>query len=269
MSQGATGYAPVNGLRMYYEVHGTGRPLVLLHGGLMTIDLSFGDIWPELATDRQVIATELQGHGRTADIDRDMELRYLAGDLAALLDHLGIGQADVLGFSLGGGVALQLALDHPDRVGRLILASISYAPDGFHPEISDPAQHATSTRMPTAEDFAQMREAYDRLAPDPGHFDAFAAKTSQAAGNLKGWTAGELGRISAPVLLVFGDHDFIRLEHAVDMHALIPGAQLAVLPGATHMGLMRRTDLIVPMVRDFLRIGDGGVGGKGGAARRD
>ena len=111
------GYAPVNGLRMYYEVHGTGRPLALLHGGLMTIDLSFGAILPELAADRQVITTELQGHGRTADIDRDMDLRYLAGDVAALLDHLGVDQADVLGFSLGGGVALQLALDHPDRVG--------------------------------------------------------------------------------------------------------------------------------------------------------
>src|SRR6266704_2334290 len=189
MSQGTTGYAPVNGLRMYYEVHGTGRPLVLLHGGLMTIALSFGGLRPELAADRQVIATELQGHGRTADIDRDIDLRYLAGDVAALLDHLGIGQADVLGFSLG-----------------------------------------------------------DRLAPDPGHFDAFAAKTSQAAGNLKGWTAGELGRIGAPTLLVFGDHDFIRLEHAVEMQGLIPGAQLAVLPGATHMDVLRRADLIVPLV---------------------
>ena len=173
--------------------------------------------------------------------------------MAALLDHLGIGQADLLGFSLGGGVALQLALDHPDRVGRIILASVSYAPDGFHAEISDPAQHATSTRMPTAEDFRQMREAYDRLAPDPGHFDAFAAKTSQAAGSLKGWSAEELGRIGAPTLLVFGDHDFIRLEHAVEMKGLIPGAQLAVLPGATHMGVLRRADLIVPLVRDFLR----------------
>ena len=249
MSQG---YAPVNGLQMYYEVHGTGRPLVLLHGGLMTIDVSFGDIWPELATDRQVIATELQGHGRTADIDRDIELRYLAGDVAVLLDHLGIGQADVLGFSLGGGVALQLALDHPDRVGRIILASVGYASDGFHAEISDPAQHATSTRMPTAEDFRQMREAYARLAPDPDHFEAFAAKTSQAAASLKGWTAAELAGLSAPTLLVFGDHDFIRLEHAVEMHGLIPGAQLAVLPGATHMAVMRRTDLIVPLVRDFL-----------------
>ena len=111
------GYAPVNGLRMYYEVHGTGRPLVLLHGGLLTVDLAFGAILPDLAADRQVIAPELQGHGRTADIDRDIDLRYLAGDVAALLDHLGVGQADVLGFSLGGGVALQLALDHP-RPGR-------------------------------------------------------------------------------------------------------------------------------------------------------
>jgi pimeloyl-ACP methyl ester carboxylesterase len=249
----STGYAPVNGLRMYYEVHGTGRPLVLLHGGLMTIDLSFGDLWPELATDRQVITTELQGHGRTADVDRDITLPGLAGDVAGLLDHLGAGQADVLGFSLGGGVALQLALDHPERVGRLILASVAYAPDGFHSEISDPAQHAASTRMPTEEDFRQMREAYGRLAPDPGHFDVFAAKTTQAAGSQKGWTAGELGRIGAPTLLVVGDHDFIRLEHAVQMHGLIPGAQLAVLPGATHMDVMRRTGLIVPLVRDFLR----------------
>ena len=250
-----SGYAAVNGLRMYYEVHGEdggGRPLVLLHGGVTTIELSFGAVLPGLAAGRRVIAAELQGHGRTADIERDMDLGFLAGDVAALLDHLGAGQADVLGFSLGGLVALQLAVDHPDRVGRLIAMSAGYASDGFHPEISDPAQWATSTRMPTADDFAQMREAYTRLAPDPGHFEAFAAKTSQAANNFKGWTAAELGRISAPTLLVFGDRDFIRLEHAVQMHELIPGAQLAVLPGATHMGVLRRADLVVPLVTGFL-----------------
>lgn len=253
-----SGYAPVNGLRMYYEVHGEGgdqgptRPLVLLHGGLLTIDLSFGPVLPELAAGRQVIAAELQGHGRTADIERDIDLSVLASDVAGLLDHLGVGQADVLGFSLGGGVALQLTLDRPDRVGRLIAVSVSYAGDGFHPEISDPAQHATSTRMPTEEDFRQMREAYERLAPDPGHFEVFAAKTSQAANTLRGWTAAELGSITAPTLLVFGDHDFIRLEHAVRMHELITGAQLAVLPGATHMGVLRRADLIVPLVAGFL-----------------
>jgi pimeloyl-ACP methyl ester carboxylesterase len=252
MSEGTSGYAAIGGLRMYYEVHGEGQPLVLLHGGLMTIDLSFGAILPELAASRQVIATELQGHGRTADIDRDLELGALAGDVAALLDHLGVERADVLGFSLGGGVALQLALDHPGRVNRLILASVSTTADGMHEEITDPARHATSTRMPTAADFQQMQDAYARLAPDPGHFGAFAAKASQAAGSLKGWTATELGGITAPVLLVFGDHDFIRLEHAVEMHGLIPGAQLAVLPGATHMAVMARADLIVPLVRDFL-----------------
>jgi pimeloyl-ACP methyl ester carboxylesterase len=250
-----SGYAAVNGLRMYYEVHGdpgAGRPLVLLHGGVTTIDLTFGDLLPELAAGRRVIATELQGHGRTADIERDIEPGLLAGDVAALLDHLGVDRADVLGFSLGGGVALQLAMDHPDRVGRLIAVSAGYASDGFHPEISDPAQHATSTRMPTEEDFRQMHEAYARLAPDPGHFGEFAAKVSRAANNRMNWTAGELSRISAPTLLVFGDHDFIRLEHAVQMHELIPGAQLAVLPGATHMGVLRRTDLILPLVAGFL-----------------
>ena len=251
MNHATTGYAPVNGLKMYYEVHGTGRPLVLLPGGLMTIEGSFGAVLPELAAGRQVIATELQGHGRTADIDRDITMAALAGDVAGLLGHLGVDQADVLGFSLGGGTALQLALDYPDRVGRLIAASVGYSPDGYHAEISDPAQWATSTRMPTAEDFRQMREAYERLAPDPGHFEAFQARTGRAAGSMS-WTPAELGRIGAPTLLVFGDHDFIRLEHAVEMHALIPGAQLAVLPGATHMGVLRRADLMVPLVSDFL-----------------
>lgn len=258
MSLVSSGYAPVNGLRMYYEVHGpredeaSGRPLVLLHGGLLNIDLSFGHLLPGLTVGRRVIATEMQGHGRTADIDRDLDLSLLAGDVAALLDHLGVAQADVLGFSLGGGVTVQLALDHPDRVGRIIMMSVSYAAEGFHEEISDPARHATSTRMPTEEDFRQMREAYARLAPDPGHFDEFAAKASGAAASLKGWTAAKLGSITAPSLLVFGDHDFIRLEHAVNMLELIPGAQLAVLPGATHMGVLRRTNLILPLVRGFL-----------------
>jgi pimeloyl-ACP methyl ester carboxylesterase len=252
MSEATTGYVPVNGLKMYYQVHGTGtgRPLVLLHGGASTIELSFGAVLPGLSEGRPVIATELQGHGRTADTDRDVTMAALAGDVAGLLGQLGVDQADVLGFSLGGEVALQLALDDPDRVGRIVLASVSYAPGGLHAEIADPARHATSTRMPTAEDFRQMREAYYRLAPDPGDFDELAARDGQVGS--RGWTAAELGRIGVPALLVFGDHDFFRLEHAVEMHALIPGAQLAVLPGTTHMGIMRRADLMVPLVRGFL-----------------
>jgi pimeloyl-ACP methyl ester carboxylesterase len=182
-----------------------------------------------------------------------MTMAALASDVAGLLGHLGVARADVFGFSLGAGVALQLALDHPDRVGRLIVASAGYSSDGYHAEISDPAQWATSTRMPTAEDFQQMREAYQRVAPEPGYFDAFRARTGQAAGSMS-WTATELGRIGAPTLLIFGDHDFITLEHAVEMAGLIPGAQLAVLPGATHMDVLRRTDLMVPLVSGFLKL---------------
>jgi pimeloyl-ACP methyl ester carboxylesterase len=250
-----TGYAAVNGLKMYYEVHGDGTagqpPLVLLPGGVLTIELSFGAVLPALAAGRRVIVTELQGHGRTADIDRDMSMTAFAGDVAGLLGHLGVAQADVFGFSLGGGVALQLALDYPELAGRLIVASVGYRPEGTHAEISDPARWATSTRMPTAEDFEQMRAAYQRVAPDPGHFDEFRAHTGQAAGSMS-WTPAELGRIGAPALLIFGDHDFITLEHAVEMSELIPGAQLAVLPGATHMGVLRRADLMIPLIQGFL-----------------
>ena len=250
-----TGYAAVNGLKMYYEVHGDGTagqpPLVLLPGGVLTIELSFGAVLPALAAGRRVIVTELQGHGRTADIDRDMSMTAFAGDVAGLLGHLGVLHADVFGFSLGGGVALQLALDYPELVGRLIVASVGYSSGGTHPEITDPARWATSTRMPTAEDFRQMHEAYARVAPDPGHFDAFRARTGQAAGSMS-WTPAELGRIGAPTLLIVGDHDFIKLEHAVEMAGLIPGAQLAVLPGATHMGVLRRPDLMIPLIQGFL-----------------
>jgi pimeloyl-ACP methyl ester carboxylesterase len=119
----ANGYAHVNGLAMYYEVHGEGAPLVLLHGGVLTIDLSFGNLIPEFAADRKVIATELQGHGRTADTDHEVDLKYLASDVAGLLDHLGVERADVFGFSLGGGTALQFALDHPGRLRKLVVAS--------------------------------------------------------------------------------------------------------------------------------------------------
>jgi pimeloyl-ACP methyl ester carboxylesterase len=258
-------YAEVNGLRMYYEVHGSGAgtPLVLLHGGLMTIELSFGGLLPEFAKDRRVIATELQGHGRTADIDRPMDPRQLASDVAGLLDHLGIPQADILGFSLGGMVALQFVLDHPDRTRRAVIASIAYTPDGFRPEITDPA--ATSDLLPTAADFAQMRAAYESVAPDPAHFAAFHRKLPGVVHGHPGWSAAELAAIGTPCLLVFGDKDFVRLEHAVEMKELNPDARLAVLPGTTHMDVLRRTAVLVPMAEEFLAP----AGPAGGPARRD
>jgi pimeloyl-ACP methyl ester carboxylesterase len=246
-------YASVDGVKMYYEVHGEGRPLVLLHGGLLTFDLSFGAMLPRLATGRQVIGVELQGHGHTADTDRPLTPANLAGDVVALLDQLGLGRADVFGFSLGGLVALELAIAHPDRVDRLVVASAHYRPDGYHDDIRDPALQARSTRMPTEADFAEMFEAYQRVAPEPERLPGFQAKLSQAVAEFEGWSAGQLRAIAAPTLLIVGDNDFVRLEHAVEMAGLIPDARLGVLPGTTHAEVLRRTELVPPMVESFLR----------------
>ncbi|PRY00018.1 alpha/beta fold hydrolase [Allonocardiopsis opalescens] len=245
-----TGYADVNGLRMYYEVRGEGRPLVLLHGGVHTIELSFGALLEPLSTGRRTIAVELQGHGRTADTGRELSYERLAADVVALLDVLGIERADVFGYSFGGLTALQTAIGHPERVDRLVLAAVHYRADGYHPEITDPAQD--SPRLPTEADFADMVAAYRRVAPDPDHFDAFMARMNESVHGDEGWPEEALRGIAAPTLLILGDTDFIRLDHAVRMHELIPDARLAVLPGTTHMEVVRRAELVVPMVDAFL-----------------
>lgn len=246
------GYVDVNGVHMYYEVHGDGSPLVLLHGGVMTIELDFAALLPELVTRHTVIAVELQGHGRTADTGRAITPAALASDVVGLLDHLGIDRAHVLGHSLGGGVALELAVSHPDRVRSIVPMSITVRPDGTHEEITDPSKHATSTRMPTPQDFADMTEAYKRLSPHPEHFDDFVAMLAGVASQLEGWTDEQLAGVTAPTLLMIGDHDFTTVEHAAQMLRLIPGSQLAVLPGTTHMSITRRPDLVIPMLTAFL-----------------
>jgi pimeloyl-ACP methyl ester carboxylesterase len=247
-----SGYADVNGLHMYYEVQGEGSPLVLLHGGVQSIDLSFAGLIPELVGKHRVIGVELQGHGRTADIDRTSTPAALAGDVVALLDHLGIDRAHVLGFSLGAAVTLELAVSHPDRVRSVVPISEPVRPDGMHEDLRDPSRYATSTRMPTAQDFADMQETYARLSPHPEHFTEFMAAQSQNAADLKGWSDEQLAGITAPVLLVIGDHDFVTIEHGALMKELIPGSQLAVLPGTTHMTATKRLDLLVPLLAAFL-----------------
>ncbi|MGW1995761.1 alpha/beta fold hydrolase [Embleya sp. NPDC001921] len=244
------GYAPVNGIEMYYESHGTdGPPLVILHGGAQTIDLSFAALLPALAARRRVIAVEFQGHGHTADTDRDMSLELFSDDVVALLDRLGIARADLLGYSLGGLVALRTVVRHPERVDRLVLVSTHYRHDGYHAEITAPEQ--TSERLPTEDDFKAMVEAHARVAPDPTRFEATLARLQPLAHGFVEWTEDELRVITAPTLLVLGDTDFIRLEHAVRMYELIPNARLAVLPGTTHMGAIRRADLLIPMIEAF------------------
>ncbi len=239
-------YAPVNGLHLYYERHGSGRPLVLLHGGLMTIDLSFGPLLEPLAANRQVIAVELQGHGHTADTDRPVTIEALGGDVVALLDHLGIAEADLFGFSLGGLVAYAVAVGAPDRVGKLIVASAdAHRPPGRESAPLD------DERMPTSADFQAMRDSYDAVAPDPAHFDEFAAKTSASVHEFPGWT-DELRSLEVPTLLIFGDRDFSPLPDVVELFELLPDAQLAVLPDTTHMGVTRRTGALLAMITPFL-----------------
>src|SRR5262245_5415229 len=187
-----SGYADVNGLHLYYEEHdgqrgATHSPLVLLHGGMLSIDLNFADLIPRLTPRHRVIAVELQGHGRTADIERTISPANSASDVVGLLDHLGIDKAHVLGHSMGGAVAMELAVSHPDRILSVVPLSITVRAEGMHADLSDPEKMATSKRMPTADDMAAMKSTYQRLSPHPEHFDDFLATLSSSEEDLKGW----------------------------------------------------------------------------------
>jgi pimeloyl-ACP methyl ester carboxylesterase len=240
-------YASVNGLELYYEIRGSGRPLVLLHGGLLTAGLTFGPLLEPLAAGRQVIAVELQGHGHTADSGRPMTVEALAGDVVALLDHLGIEQADLFGFSLGGLVGYAVALGTPARVGRLIAASADpYRPPGRE------SRPLGEDLLPTADDFQAMRDAYVAVAPDPAHFEEFAARNSAMVHECPGWTAEELRALPVPTLLIFGDRDFSPLSDVTELFGLLPNAQLAVLPGTTHVGVTRRPAEVLALITPFL-----------------
>ncbi|GAA4939741.1 pimeloyl-ACP methyl ester carboxylesterase [Actinomycetospora succinea] len=244
-------YASLPGIDVYFEDHGAGAPLVLLHGGMQTLDLSFGALMPLLTPHRRVIPIELQGHGRTADpADREVTLANQAGDVVGVLDHLGLARADVLGFSWGGYVALETALRHPDRVDRLVLAAVNTRADGYHAEIHDPEQWATSTRMPSEHDFTAMVGEYERYGIST--FEAVNAKLQPIVGAEQNWTPEQLATITAPTLLMIGDHDFVRVDHAVAMQEAIPDAGLAVLPRTKHTKVISRVGLVAPLVEDFL-----------------
>jgi pimeloyl-ACP methyl ester carboxylesterase len=253
-----TGYAPVNGLEMYYEIHGTGQPLVVLHGAYMTIGL-LGKLIPGLAARRQIIAVEFQGHGHTADIDRPLTYEQLADDTAALLRYLGIGNADVYGYSLGGGAALQLAIRHPDLVRKLVVVSASSTSDGMYPEVLAAIEQLT----PDVFAGTPWREAYDRAAPHPEAFPTLVAKLKQLDLTPFAWPPAAVRALAAPTMIVVGDADGTRPEHAVELFRLrgggvfgdlagLPAAQLAVLPGTTHVGLLDRADWLLAMVPPFL-----------------
>lgn len=254
-----SGYASVNSLDMYYEIHGTGRPLVLLHGALSAIGTSFGKLLPSLARTRQVIAVEQQAHGHTADIDRLLSIEQMADDTAALLRHLGIEKADIFGWSMGAGIALQIAIRHPDLMNKLVVTSVAYDNNGLYPEVLE----GEETMKP--EDLAgtPWQEEYSRIAPRPEDWPVLIEKVKRIDQEFKGLAPDDIQAIEAPTLIIIGDSDIIRPEHAVEMFRLLgggvagdlvglPRARLAVLPGTTHVTLINRTDWLLSMIGEFL-----------------
>jgi len=258
--QGTHGYASVNGLSMYYEIHGTGQPLVLLHGAFSAIGTSFGKLLPDLAKTRQVVAFELQAHGRTADIDRPLTLEGMADDVAAALQQLGMAQADVFGYSMGAGVALHFAIRHPERLRKLVLASVTFNMSGVHPGLME----GLGEMKPEMMFGSPWHEEYTRLAPHPEDFAKLFTKKTQMDRQLKDLSEETIRAIKAPTLLIVGDSDLVRPEHAVEMFRLLgggvfgdtpaglPNSQLAVLAGTSHVTVVDRADWLVPMIDTFL-----------------
>jgi pimeloyl-ACP methyl ester carboxylesterase len=251
--------AEVNGMQMYYEVSGQGEPLVVLHGAWMNIP-AMGDIIPLLAQTRQVYAVEMQGHGRTNDLDRPITYPQLADDIDAFMEAVGLSRADVFGYSMGAAVALQLGLRHPDRVDQLVLASTAYDLEGLQPEFE-----AMLPQM-TPEMFANtpMEAAFREMSPNPDGFRAFAERMIALEHEPMAWEE-DVRDLQAPALLIVGDADVVTLEHAVAMFRLLgggamgdmgqplPASRLAVLPATSHTAVINQPDLLVALIEPFLR----------------
>src|SRR5215470_9108186 len=217
-----SGYAPVNGLNMYYEIHGSGEPLVLLHGGLGSTEM-FSELMPHLDAIRQVIAVDLQGHGRTADIDRPLSMEAMADDIAGLMKYLQVEKADFVGYSLGGGVALQTTIRHPALVKKLVVVSSTFKRDGWYPEILG----AMDQMGPAAAEMMKpspIYQTYARIAPRPVDFPKLLGKMGDLLHKEYDWSK-DVAAIKAPTMLVFGDADAVRPAHFVEFFGLLGGGK--------------------------------------------
>jgi pimeloyl-ACP methyl ester carboxylesterase len=243
-------YAEVNGINLYYESHGSGRPLVLLHGGLGSGEM-FGPVLPLLAERHQVIVVDLQGHGRTADIDRPLDVRLMAGDIGALIDHLGLAQPDVVGYSLGGGVALQTAANYPTKVRRLVMVSANLRPDAIYPEMRAQQGQVNAAAAEFMKE-TPMYQLYQRVAPRPEDFPRLLTKIGEAMAQDFDFTE-EVRGLQMPALVVAADADMAPPSHYVEVFKLLGGGlrdggwmgegrpngghALAILPGLTHYNI--------------------------------
>jgi pimeloyl-ACP methyl ester carboxylesterase len=239
------GYAHVNGLEMYYEVHGTGQPLVLLHGGAGSTGM-FDQVLPRLSEGRQVLAVDLQAHGRTADTDRPLRYELMADDVAALIRHLRLGRTDLMGYSLGGGVALRAAIQHPDLVRKLVLVSATFKRSGWYPEVLE-AMSQGSPESAEAMKQSPMYQAYSKIAPRPEDWPVLFTKLGDMLRRDYDWSS-EVSAMKQPTMLVVGDADSVRTAHAAEFFELlgggkrdagwdgsgVPTARLAILPSTTH-----------------------------------
>lgn len=255
-------YANVNGLELYYEVSGKGQPLLLLHGGLGSTGM-FAQLTPGLAENHQVIAVDLQGNGRTADTDRPFSFELMADDIHALIKQLGLKNTDIVGYSLGGAVALNTAMRHLDVVRKLVLIATPYKSEGWYPEnrAGMKAMNAQAARMMVG---SPPHQAYVATAPKPDNWETLVTKTGQLVGQDYDWTAG-VSKLSMPTMLVVGDADAVRPEHTLEFFHLLGGglrdagwdgsgmstARLAVLPGTTHYDIIA-SPLLAPVIAPFL-----------------
>ena len=249
-NRSAGSYASVNGLALYYEVHGAGRPLILLHGGLGTASM-FGEVLPLLAQSCQVIAVDLQGHGRTADIDRPLRYEFMGDDIAALIQQLGLGQAAVMGYSLGAGAALRTAIQHPELVSQLVLVSFAFRRAGNYAEVVAGMMQVSGAAAEFMKPSPVFQE-YQRISPDPDRFPQLLDKVGDLLRQDYDW-ADDVAGLKMPTMLVFGDADSVPPHHAAEFFSLLGGGQrdggldgagithsrLAVLPGRTHYNICR------------------------------
>lgn len=257
--QPVTGYAPVNGLKMYYEIYGQGEPVVLLHGSYMAIPSNWQEMIAALAKSRRVIAVEMQGHGRTADINRDFSYDNLADDIAAMLDYLKIGKADLIGYSMGGGVAMNMAIRHPQNVRKVVSISGVFRYNGWVQEALDAYPQLSAEAFKGS----PFEAEYKKLSPTPNEFPNYVKRVISMDLKPYDFGAEKLKATQAPMFFIHGDADGVRLSHIAEMYGLKGGeimgdmrprsaSRLAVLPDTTHLTLMQKVEIIAPMIDDFL-----------------